>query len=198
MKKIEFVYRELLHQSLEKKNNKLTQLAIASKLNISLSTVNYSLKPLRAMGAIDVKLKNFTVVDGKKILYYWASLRNINEDIIYKTRVDKPIQKIESEMPAHVVYGAFTAYKFKFKDVPADYSEVYVYGSDEIIDDIKKRFPGSKNTPNLFVLKKDSLMENYGQITTLAQTFIDLWNLKEWYAKEFLMALEDKINRLMG
>ncbi|MBI2522880.1 winged helix-turn-helix domain-containing protein [Candidatus Woesearchaeota archaeon] len=197
MKKIEFVYREILYQLLEKKNNKLTQLAVASKLNISLSTVNYALKPLRAMGAVDVKLKNFTVVDKQKIIYYWASLRNISKDIIYETRVDKPIQKIESEMPANVVYGAFTAYKFKFKDVPADYSEIYVYGSDEIIDDIKKRFPESKNVPNLFVLKKDSLMENYGQITTLAQTFVDLWNLKEWYAKEFLMALEEKISNLM-
>ena len=197
MKKIELVYREILYNSLEKKSNKMTQLAVASKLDISLSTVNHALKPLRAMGAVDVNLRNFTVADGKKILYYWASLRNISRDIIYQTRVDKPIQKIESEMPANVVYGAFTAYKFKFKDVPADYSEVYVYGNGEILDEIKKRFPESKNVPNLFVLKKDDLMENYGKTTTLAQTFVDLWNLKEWYAKEFLIALEDKINSLM-
>ncbi len=197
MKKIELVYREILYQSLEKKNSKLTQLAVASKLNISLSTVNHALKPLRSMGAVDVKLKNFIVVDSKKILYYWASLRNINKDVIYKTRVGKPIQKIESEMPANAVYGAFTAYKFKFKDVPADYSEVYVYGSDETLGEIKKRFPESKNVPNLFVLKKDERMESYGKTTTLAQTFVDLWNLKEWYAKEFLMALEEKINSLM-
>src|SRR3989338_6544110 len=104
MKKIEFVYREILHQSLEKKNNKLTQLAVASKLRISLSTVNHALKPLRAMGAIDVKLKNFVVVDKKKILYYWASLRNIAKDIIYSTRVGKSIQKIEAEMPADIIY----------------------------------------------------------------------------------------------
>ena len=197
MKKIEFVYREILYQSLEKKNNKMTQLALASKLGISISTVNHALKPLRDMGAIDVNLKNFIAVDKRKILYYWASLRNINKDIIYKTRADKPVQKIESEMPANIVYGAFTAYKFKFKDVPADYSEAYVYGSDEMIDGIKKRFPESKNVHNLFVLKKDKLMEDYGQITTLAQTFVDLWNLKEWYAKEFLMALEEKISNLM-
>ncbi len=197
MKKIELVYREILYQSLEKKNNKMTQLAIASKLNISLSTVNYALEPLKAMGAIDVKLKNFIVIDGKKILYYWASLRNIAKDIIYSTRVDKPIQKIEAEMLADIIYGAYAAYKFKFKDVPADYSEAYVYGSDEMIDDIKKRFPESKNVANLFVLKKDDLMDIYGKTTTLAQTFVDLWNLKEWYAKEFLMALEEKINNLM-
>ena len=197
MKKIEFVYRGILYESLEKKNNKMTQLGIASKLGISLSTVNHALKPLRAMGAIDVKLKNFIVVDSKKLLYYWASLRNISRDIIYQTRVDKPVQKIESEMPADVVYGAFTAYKFKFKDVPADYSEAYVYGSDEILGDIKKRFPESKNVPNLFVLKKDKLMENYGKTTTLAQTFVDLWNLKEWYAKEFLIGLENKLNEMI-
>ena len=193
MKKIEFVYREILYLSLEKKNNKMTQLAVASKLGISLSTVNHALKPLRAMGAIDVKLKNFIVIDKRKILYHWASLRNISKDVVYATRVDKPVQKIESEMPADAVYGAFTAYKFKFRDVPADYSEVYVYGSEEI----KKRFPENKNVPNLFVLKKDDLMESYGKTTTLAQTFADLWNLKEWYAKEFLIALKNKINKLI-
>ena len=197
MKKIELVYREILYQHLEKKNNKMTQLAIALKLNISLSTVNHALRPLRAMVAVDVKLKNFAVVDGKKILYYWASLRSVGKDIVYKTRIEKPVQKIESEMPASIIYGAFSAYKFKFKDVPADYSESYVYSDDESLDEIKKRFPESKNVPNLFVLKKDDLMENYGKTTTLAQTFVDLWNLREWYAKEFLTALEKKIEKMM-
>ena len=40
-------------------------------------------------------------------------------------------------------------------------------------------------------------MEGYGKTATLAQTFVDLWNLKEWYAKEFLIALENKINGMI-
>ena len=45
---------------------------------------------------------------------------------------------------------------------------------------------------NLFILKKDSLLNLYKKIP-LAQIFADLWNLKEWYAKEFIKALEIRI-----
>ena len=176
MKKIELVYREILDQK-----KKLTQLELAKKLQISLSTVNFAIKPLRDMGAIEVKLKNFSIVDYKKILYYCASIRNPHKDIIYQTRAEKPVAKIESEMPSEVIFGAYSAYKFTFKDVPADYSEVYVYC--EGIDEVQKRFPKNNKIPNLFALKKDMFMR--GKTTSLAHTFVDLWNLKEWYAKEF-------------
>ena len=143
------------------------------------------------MGAVRINQRNFDVIDKKKILYYWASARNIEKDIVYKTRVEKKISKIESEMPSNVTYGAYSAYKFRFKDVPADYSEVYVYSDD--IEEIEKRFPKNNKQPNLFVLKKDTNMKEI----TVAQIFVDLWNLKEWYAKDFLKAMEKKINGLL-
>lgn len=192
MKKIELVYREILDNALEKNTKKLTQLEIARKLKISLSTVNHALKPLKETGAIEIKLKNFTIIDPEKILYYWASIRNLQKDIVYQTRAEKEIKKIEAEMPAETIFGAYTAYKYLFKDVPADYSEVYVYGDEE---EIKKRFPQTKKQPNLYVLKKDRLMKE--KTTSTAHTFVDLWNLKEWYAKEFLEALKNKIKKII-
>ena len=127
MKKIEFVYRELLFNAMEKKIYASSQAELARDLNLSLSTVHLALIPLRRMNALTVKQRGLVVKDPKKILYYWATIRNIEKDIVYQTRVDKPIRKIESEMPASAVFGAFSGYKFKYKDVPADYSEVYVY-----------------------------------------------------------------------
>jgi predicted transcriptional regulator len=188
MKRIEEVYREMLFESIEKNNNNLTQSYLAKALNISLSIVNLALRPLKQMNAIKIKQRSFDIIDKKKMLYYWASFRNLEKDIIYKTRVEKPIRRIESEMPSDIVFAAYSAYKFIFKDVPADYSEVYVYSDST--DEIKKRFPLSKGTPNLFVLKKDKNLKK----TTLANLFVDLWNLKEWYAKDFLNALEVKLN----
>jgi len=193
MKRIEFVYREILYQVLEKKLRRLTQSLLSKELKISLSMVNHALVPLRNMGAIDVKQRGFEVVDAKKILYYWASIRNLEKDILYKTRVDRPAYKIENLMPNNIIYGAYSAYKFRFKDIPADYSELYVY-SDE---DLRGRFPESKKLPNLFILKKDDLMDRYGKIASIAQTFVDLWNIKEWYAKDFLKALEEKIGGIL-
>ncbi|MBI1935887.1 hypothetical protein HYS31_05590 [Candidatus Woesearchaeota archaeon] len=193
MKKIEFVYRELLFNAIEKENRHLTQAYLAQALEISLSTVNLALKPLARMNSVRIKKTGFDIIDAKKILYYWASIRNVEKGIIYQTRVDAPVKEIEKEMPDDVVFTAFSAYKFKFKDVPADYSEVYVYGDENV----KKRFKESKEIPNLFVLKKDEIIERYGKTATAANLFVDLWNLRQWYANDFLKALEAKIGRIL-
>jgi len=184
MKRIELVYNRILEEAMENKNYKLTQKKLSTELKISLSTVNYALKPLRNIGAIKVNLKNFNVISIKKILFYWASTRNFEKDIIYRLRVDKPVTEIEKNMPNSAIFTAYSYYKFKFKDAPADYSEVYVYSNKE---DIQKRFKEIKGPPNLFVLKKDI------NRLSLANLFVDLWNLKEWYAKDYLQALENKL-----
>src|SRR3989339_562155 len=136
----------MLFQSMEKNNSALTQSYLAKSLGISLSVVNLAMQPLKKMNAVKIKQRSFDIIDKKKILYYWASIRNIEKDIIYKTRVEKPVKQIESEMPANIIYAAYSAYKFKFKDVPADYSEVYIYSDD--IKEIEKRFPKNDNMPN--------------------------------------------------
>ncbi len=189
MKKIELVYRKLLEEAIEKKNRSLTQTEISSSLKISLSTVNLAIKYLEEMGAVKIKTRSLEIISPKKIILYWASVRNIKKDIIYQTRVDKPVSEIEKNMPSDIVYAAYSAYKLNFKDMPADYSEVYVYSNN--IEEIKKRFRENKNNPNLFVLKKE-----FSKMT-LAQIFVDLWNLKEWYAKDFLKAVEEKLHGIL-
>jgi len=176
---------------MELKNNDLTQSYLSKHLGISLSVVNLALKPIRGINAIKVKQRSFSVIDKRKMLFYWASVRNLQKDILYSTRIDKDVKRIESEMPSNVEYAAYSAFKFMFKDLPADYSEIYVYSKDT--EEIKKRFPENKNSPNLVVLRKDENMEKM----TLANLFVDLWNLKEWYAKDFLKAMEEKINGLL-
>lgn len=191
MKKIEFIYREMLDQVIEKKNNTLTQSELSKKFKVSLSTVNHALKPLIKMNSIEIKQRCFNVIDARKILYYWASIRNLEKDIIYSTRVNLTAREIEKHMPRDIVYAAYSAYCFKFKDAPSDYSEVYVYGCDSL----EKRFKKNDKPANLFVIKKDEFIK--GKTTSLAQTFVDLWNIKTWYAKEFLKALEARINGLL-
>ncbi len=195
MKKSELVYRELLQGAIEKKRYRFTQLDMAKSLKISLSTVNSALKPMRKMGAVRVKRRSLEVVNLRKILYYWASARNIGRDVIYRTRADLAVSEIEKQMPPEIVFGAYSAYKFRFDDVPADYSEVYVYCSDDALKDVARRFPQSKNTnPNVFVLRKEFADKEM----PAAQVFVDLWNLKEWYSKEFVNALEEKLHGILA
>lgn len=193
MKKTEQVYREMLYGAIELKNRRFTQSELSSKLKISLSNIHHALAPLRKMGAIAVNPRNFVVVSPKKALYYWACMRNIGQDIVYSTRVESPVRNIEQNMPSGIIYTAYSGYKLKFKDAPADYSEVYIYADD--LKEIRKRFPSSDKLPNLFMLSKDENFK-YKQVPA-GQLFVDIWNLKEWYAKDFLKAMEARLHGLL-
>ncbi len=192
MKSIEYVYYEILKQYEKKKKKKFTQLQLSKTLNISLSTINLALKPLRKMYAIKVMPACFVLRDISKVLYHWANIRNPQKDIIFQTRVSQPPRKIESNLPSNIIFTAYSGFKFKFKKVPADYSEIYIYADETTVQIIKKRLVFSKNKPpNFFVLKKGKLTE-----LTASLLFVDLWNLPEWYAKDYLKALKKELIKI--
>ena len=191
MLKKEIIWREILYQALEKKQFRFTQKQLAQKFKFSLSTVFNALKIPRASGAIKVSGRFFAVTDTQKFLSIWGTHRNLLKDIIYQTRVNLPIKKIQAELPADTIPTAYTAYYLKFKDAPADYDKVYVYAKN--LEQIKKRFPFKTGQPNLVVLKADDWLKNYGNLAPVAQIYVDLWNLSEWFAADFLKALKEKI-----
>lgn len=193
MKKTEIIYREILFDAIESKRNRFTQLELSKRLNVSLSTVNNALKPLDKIGGISIEKRFFSIRDIEKILIFWATKRNLEKDITYQTNVNLSIQDIEKNLPSKIIYTAYSAYKFGFDDVPADYSEVIIYSNNP--DEIKARFPFKKGHANLIVLKKNKEMNRLSRnnIAPSAQIYVDLWNLGTWYAKEFLNALGQRI-----
>lgn len=195
MTKKEIIWREILYQAIEKKNRRFTQKELAAKFGFSLSTIFNALKIPRKIGAVKVTGRNFILINPEKLLYLWATCRNLTKDIVYKTQVKGSVFDIEGLMPSAIIYGAYTAFRKRFKDAPADYDKVYVYAQD--LKEIKKRFPLKKGQPNLIVLKADPLLKQYGTMTTLSQTFVDLWNFAEWYARDFYLTLEKKIHELL-
>lgn len=199
-KKSEQVYRELLYRFVEKKENRFTQLALAKKLGVSTSTINNALKPVARMGAVEIKKMSFRIVDYKKILFYWASMRNLEKDILYSTRAETSVSEIEKGMPPEVVYTCYSAYKFRFEDVAADYSEVYIYAGEDMLNELKRRFPQRKDPANLFILRLDNALKaaSENSLAPLGQVFVDLWNLKTWYAGNFANALGKKIGDMLG
>lgn len=189
MLKKEILYREILTEAVESKTLSFTQLALSRKFGFSLSTVNNALKPLEQVGAIEKKGRSFLLVDVQKALTLWATARNLARDIRYSTRAEMPVQKIEGSMPPGAVFTAYSGYRLLFDEAPADYGEVYVYADE--LDEIKQRFPEKKGPSNIFVLEKDAFLLE--KIAPKAQIYVDLWNLKEWYAKDFLNALERRL-----
>jgi len=194
MNKKEIIWREILYQTIEKNIEQFTQKDLAQKFSISLSTVFNALKVPRQLKIIEVTGRNFRIINKEKFLYLWSTYRNLKKDIIYQTKVDLPPKKIEALMPPKIIYGLYAAYNQRFDDQPADYDKVYIYSTEKELGKIKKRFPFQKGYFNLVVLKQDKFLHNYGETTPLCQTFVDLWNVGEWYAQDFLNALKNKIN----
>ena len=99
-------------------------------------------------------------------------------------------------MPAKSVFTAHSALKLRFCYTPSDYGEVAVYGTRE---DFIRRF-GDENPlirPNLIVLGSDSHLAGF-RMAPMARIFVDLSNLRAWYAKDFLKKLEEIIDGILG
>ena len=194
MTKKEAIWREILFQAMENKKIEFTQKELAQKYSFSLSTVFNALKIPRDTNIVEGK-RGLRVRDIEKFLQLYSTFRNPKKDIIYQTHVPKSAQEIEGEMPPKIIYGAYSAFLKKYREAPADYDKVYIYSAADCLKEIKSRFPYRKVYANLIVLKADPWLESFGKITPDCQTFADLWNLPEWYAKDFLNSLKDKILR---
>ena len=201
MKKIEMIWREILFGAIEKKNFQFTQKELARDLGVSTSTIFQALKVPRRMGAVRVTGRFFVLADVEKLLYHWANVRNLEKDVMLRSHVDLPVLEIEGMIPAGLTFGLYSACRQLLPQVPADYDTVYVYAKD--ILPIKERFGLDKagrarpKRANLVILKADPMLGRYGSVTTLAQTFVDLWNLADWQAKDFTKALGEKIDGLL-
>lgn len=184
MKKIELIWREILEKGIN--DPIFEQKKLAVKFGFSTSTVHAAVSALKSIGAIIVTGRNFKITNFEKILMFWATHRNLVKDIVYQTQVDLPTLEIEGLVDNKTVYGAYSAARILLGHAPAEYDKVYVYGGESL----EKRFPKNNQTPNFFVLKPDPFLK--GKTTPVSQTFVDLWNLGDWFAKDYLDALKRK------
>lgn len=193
MTKKEILWREILYCAIDNKKTEFTQKELSEQFGFSLCTVFNALKIPRQSGAVKVTGRNFIVQDKEKFLYIWATQRNIKKDIIYQTNAPLNVREIEGMAPNDAIFACYSAYKKKYNDAPADYDKIYIYLDKENLEEAKKRFPEKKGYKNLIILKSDPYLKNFGNLAPDVQTFVDLWNLEDWYAKEFLTALKKKL-----
>ena len=127
MKKIEYVWRELLIQTIEQRKPEFQQQQLAKSLGLSSSTVNLALSPLRRLGAISIGKRHSEVIDYEKILYHWANHRNIATDIVFSLCLDLPVREIEGRLPSGTIPTVYTAVRERFGEPPSEYAKVYCY-----------------------------------------------------------------------
>lgn len=197
MKKIETVWCQLLFDALEKRETHFQQQKLAKKLDLSLSTVNHALKNLRQMGAVQIGGRGGEVVDYEKILMHWANQRHLNQDIVFRQKLAGPILEIEGLLPPGSILAAYSAVRHWFGEAPADYNTVYVYHQKPEI--ISKRFAGQEGRETeLVCLKFSPKIPLRKETTTLAHTFVDLWSLTDWMAKDFIKRIKEEIDGLLS
>lgn len=188
----EVVYRELLKGVYEDKIVQFTVRGLSKSTGVPASTVSHSLKPLKEMGAVEVHDRGLLVKNPRKVLLFWASVRRLPSLLVFRKSLKMEVEEIEGMVPPGSIFTAFTAFKHRFNSAPADYSEVYVYGDE---NDFHARFgPSSSQRErcNLIVLKTDPHLKKLG-IATLAQIYVDLWNIPAWYAQAFI----DELDKVM-
>lgn len=180
---------------------RFTQSELAGRLGLSLSLINGVVKKLENISAVNINRRSFDVISLNRLLMFWATHRNLKRDIVYSARADLAVRDIERGLPDEVAFTGYTAYKFLYDETPSDYSEVYVYSTDRALEEIRGRFPNSTSKiPNLIVLKCDEYIQTEIQQHLLekssvckAQLFVDLWNMNEWYSKEFVQMLTSRL-----
>ncbi|OGF63018.1 hypothetical protein A2926_04670 [Candidatus Giovannonibacteria bacterium RIFCSPLOWO2_01_FULL_44_40] len=195
MLKKEVIWREILFQARQNKKIKFTQKELALKFGFSLSTIFNALKPLRSANIIKVGGRFFALENYRKLLYLWASERNIKKEIIYSAHFNSDIKTLEGIMPPGTIFGAFSGFSIFYGSTPAEYDHLYVYADEKDLEKLLKRISEHKdNLPrhNFFVIKQDPWLLKY-PAPLYEQIFVDIWNAPEWYAKDFLKAMEEEI-----
>lgn len=199
MKKIETIWHHILYEALEHKRFKFTQQELATRYSYSLSTVHHAIAVPSRIGAIRKETKFFVLAHVMKLLLYWASVHNLKRSIIYQSYSSLSLPEREGLVPASAVFACYSAGRRILGESPADYSEVYYYDDPSAVSEASRRFPSTgSGRPNVFVLRLSTPMRKHGHVTTIPQTFVDIWGLSDWYSTDFTRALEEKIHGLLS
>lgn len=195
MKKYERTYREILNGILSKKE-KFSQLELSKKCHVSIGLVNKTLKRLKEIGAVEIFPMQFRIIDASKIIFDWATKRNINKEISEKYFIDMKITEMEKSLP--FILTAYSAWRLLNKSVPFEYNKIYVYvpeNEKELLKTWLKDKPLKKGRENLFIIFTNDkhLIENSKKkIAPIPQIFVDIYSLPEFESKYFIKDILEK------
>lgn len=197
MKKIETVWCQLLFDALERREFHFQQQKFASTLHMSVSTVHHAIGDLRRFGAVSVGGDGGNVTDIEKLLMHWASHRQLIKDVVATVPLALPVLEVEGLLPVGSILGGYSAVRHWYGEAPADYTSVYVYHKEPAI--ILDRFGSqSQGGITLTVLKLPPYIPYRPETTTLAHTFVDLWNMTDWMARVFIKRIQEEIDGLLS
>jgi len=177
MRKIDRVYREVLHRHYTNGTRFFNQKEIAQTCGLSLGTVNPVITKLEQIGAVERKPLGFRLIDPRRLLIYWAATRDLSKDVIYSTFSPFKLTQIEQVLAQRGVLTAYSAYKRIMRRMPVDYSQVFAYASTAAVERAFR--PSARRKHNIIILAPDEhlLRLSSNGCAPLVQVYVDLWQL---------------------
>jgi hypothetical protein len=165
---------------------------------MSAGNVNLALEPLRAVGAAGVVGKNLVVRDVRKILLLWAARRQPSRPLAAFTSMEHA-RDLGRVLPPGLALTSFAGFVARYGDEPAPFSvaRAYVRPDDEAtLVELRRRFNESLDVgaATLIVHAADSVLaRNLPEIVGPAQLYVDLWAEADFFASDYLRALEGRL-----
>ena len=198
MLKREIVWRQIADDVLEDRRTTFHQRELAAKLGMSPGNVHLALEPLRAVGAARVVGKNLVVRDVRKILLLWAARRQPSRPLAAFTSMEHA-RDLGRVLPPGLALTSFAGFVARYGDEPAPFSvaRAYVRPDDEAtLVELRRRFNESPDVgaATLIVHAADSVLaRNLPEIVGPAQLYVDLWAEADFFASDYLRALEGRL-----
>ncbi|KUO39821.1 MAG: hypothetical protein APZ16_01350 [Candidatus Hadarchaeum yellowstonense] len=193
MRKIDRVYREILHRFYSSGERFFNQKNLSEICRISLGTINPLITKLEGIGAIERKPQGFRLIDPQRALISWAVTRDLARDITYTTFVPTSLKELESSLPRGAILTAYSGFRARFGSTPAEYNQVFVYADEE---EMRRAFRSTmRERRNLIVLQPDEHLRRLSSngVAPPVQLYVDLWQLGK-PASRFVEELERKLS----
>jgi len=193
MRKIDRVFREILHRFYTKGERFFNQKGLSEVCRISLGTINPFINRLEGFGAIERKPQGFRLIDPKRALISWAVTRDLAKDITYTTFVPTSPWELETKLPRGSVLTAYSGFRARLGSTPAEYRQVFAYADEE---EMRRAFkPTMRERRNLVVLQPDEHLKRLSSdgVAPLVQLYVDLWQLGK-PASRFVEELEKELS----
>lgn len=198
MLKREILWRQIADDVLEGRRTTFHQRVLAAELGMSPGNVNLALEPLRVVGAASVVGKNLIVRDVRKILLLWAARRQPSRPLAAFTSMEHA-RDLVRVLPPGLALTSFAGFVARYGDEPAPFSvaRAYVRADDQAaLVELRRRFSETSDvgTATLIVHGADSVMaRNLPEIVGPAQLYVDLWMEADFFASDYLRALEERL-----
>ncbi|MHB8696172.1 MAG: RNA-binding protein, partial [Solirubrobacteraceae bacterium] len=194
----EILWRQIADDVLEGRRTTFHQRALAAELGMSPGNVNLALEPLRAVGAARVVGKDLIVRDVRKILLLWAARRQPSRPLAAFTSMERA-RDLVRVLPPGLTLTSFAGFVARYGDEPSPFSvaRAYVRADDQAtLVELRRRFSESPDAgaATLIVHEADSVMgRNLPEIVGPAQLYVDLWMEADFFASDYLRALEARL-----